>query len=156
MTRSTAAHLFVAFFLTLSAGASQGGCGSSGGNSTFQAGGPDGGGSGSDASITDGGQNGDGGMLFGDGSTNTSGFQVSPSTLQTITVAAGKTSPTVTFTATYNGVAAKVGWSTDEGNIGTVPRDPRRRVSSPPRAPRAAWSTSSPPTTARPSRSPSS
>jgi hypothetical protein len=67
----------------------------------------------------------DGGVIgFGDGSTNTSGLDVEPSTLQTITVNAGQTTPHVTFKATNDGVPAAVAWGVDRGNIGTIAAGP--------------------------------
>jgi hypothetical protein len=66
----------------------------------------------------------DGNSLFGDGSSNTSGLQIAPSTLQTITVVAGQSTPQVMFSATYNGAAASAAWSVDAGNIGTVAMGP--------------------------------
>jgi hypothetical protein len=101
----------------------QSGCGSSNGNSAFNPGGSD---AGDDGTVGDGGSSGgDTGTIgFGDGSTNHSGFQVTPSTLQTVTVQVGKTTPTVTFSATYNGSPVAVAWGVDRGNIGTVPAGP--------------------------------
>ncbi|HLK35403.1 MAG TPA: hypothetical protein VKU41_01540, partial [Polyangiaceae bacterium] len=68
---------------------------------------------------------------FGDGSSpadDGAGVQgtltISPSGVQTITVASGQTSPTVTFTATLNGVMVPAGWSLDRGDIGRVQPGP--------------------------------
>ena len=99
------------------------GCGSNGNGSTFNPNGSDGG----DDATSSGGGPSDGGtdvLTFGDGSTNTSGLDVEPSTLQTITVNAGQTTPTVTFQATNNGAPAAVGWGVDHGNIGTIAAGP--------------------------------
>ncbi len=121
MTRRLVAHLLAAFVLTVSAGAASGGCGSGASHDTFAGDGGDDGGAGDATAAHDGG---DGGTLLGDGASNTSGLQVTPSTLQTITVTAGKTTPTVAFSATYDGAPTKVGWSVDQGNIGTIPGGP--------------------------------
>jgi hypothetical protein len=125
---SRVTHLLVAAFV-LAAAAAGGGCGSSNQNSSFHPGGGDDGGAVSDGSLGDSGLPGDGGTLLGDGSSNTSGFQVTPSTLQTITVTAGKSSPTVPFAATYNGSPVNIGWGVDQGNIGTIPAGPSSAAS---------------------------
>jgi hypothetical protein len=98
------------------------GCGSNNESSVFTPG-SDGGTS--DATTQgDGGSGDDGGITFGDGGTNTSGLQVEPSTLQTVTVIAGQMTPTVVFKATNDGVPAAVGWGVDKGNIGTIAAGP--------------------------------
>ncbi|WP_434041180.1 MULTISPECIES: hypothetical protein [Sorangium] len=51
-------------------------------------------------------------------------FEVEPSDLQTITVAAGQTSPVVTYTATLMGAPINVGWTVDRGELGTVSAGP--------------------------------
>ena len=51
----------------------------------------------------------------------TPGLDIEPSTLQTITVPAGATTPTVTFTATFDCKPVNAGWSVDKANVGTVP-----------------------------------
>ncbi len=111
--------------LSLAGVAGAAGCGSGGGNSSFT-GTHDGGTT--DGSLGDSGGSsggGDGGMsILGDGSTNTSGFQVTPSTLQTLTVTIGKPLPTVPFTATLNGAPVNIGWGVDQGAIGTLPAGP--------------------------------
>src|SRR5271166_6336992 len=100
MARSSRAPLVLALLLGAVMAAEQSGCGSSNGNSAFNPGGSD---AGDDGTLGDGGSSGgDSGIILGDGSTNHSGFQVTPSTLQTVTVQVGKTTPTVTFSATYN------------------------------------------------------
>jgi hypothetical protein len=66
-------------------------------------------------------------MTFGDGSNSdgtTSGIDVEPATLQTITVMAGQSTPTVMYAATLNGQPVNVGWGVDSGNIGTVAPGP--------------------------------
>ena len=52
------------------------------------------------------------------------GLDVEPSALQTITVAAGQTTPTVKYTATLNGQPIGAGWGVDKGNVGTIPAGP--------------------------------
>ena len=68
---------------------------------------------------------GDDGGLTTDGAVDAStcggpGFDVEPSTLQTISVPVGTTAPTVTFKATFDCFAANPGWGVDKGNIGSV------------------------------------
>ena len=123
MSRTRVTTLLVASLFVAASGAGQVGCGSSNSGSAFHQG--DDGGSGADGSLGDSGLLGDSGMLFGgDGSSNSLGFQVTPSTLQTITVTAGKSTPTVPFAATYNGAPVNIGWGVDQGNIGTIPAGP--------------------------------
>jgi len=100
----------------------QGGCGSGGSGSTF-APGQDDGGQGLDA-TTDGAGDDSTPILGDDGASSTTNFDVQPHGLQTITVTAGQSMPTVTFTATDNGAPAAVGWDVDRGNIGTVAAGP--------------------------------
>src|ERR1017187_2787457 len=123
MARSSRAPLMLALLLRALMATEQSGCGSSNGNSAFNPGGSD---AGDDGTVGDGGSScGDTGTIgFGDVSTNHSGFQVTPSTLQTVTVQVGNTTPTVTFSATYNGSPVAVAWGVDRGNIGTVPAGP--------------------------------
>jgi hypothetical protein len=70
----------------------------------------------------------DSGSAFGEGGGTgpdaTAGLDVEPSTLQTITVSAGQSTPTVLYKATLNGVAANVGWGIDRGNVGTIGAGP--------------------------------
>ena len=47
-------------------------------------------------------------------------LDVQPAASQSITVAPGATSPTVSFTATLNGQPVSVAWSVDRGDIGSV------------------------------------
>lgn len=51
-------------------------------------------------------------------------FDVQPSAPQTITVAAGKSTPTVTFNALLDGQPTKVAWSVDRGDLGVVAPGP--------------------------------
>jgi len=51
-------------------------------------------------------------------------FEVSPTALQTISVAPGATMPTVTFAATLNGAPTQVSWSVDRANLGTIGTTP--------------------------------
>ncbi len=67
-----------------------------------------------------------GGDLAGttDDMLDTSGFDVQPSALQTITVTRGMTTPTVAFTATLAGQPANASWSVDRGDVGLVAAGP--------------------------------
>ena len=51
-------------------------------------------------------------------------LDVQPSTLQTITVPLGQTSPTVQFTATYGGLPVNAGWVVDRGDLATIGAGP--------------------------------
>lgn len=105
-------------------------CGSSNSGSGFEPPGSDGGGtkdgSTSSSSGGDGSSGGDsGGNLLGDGGGSSGGdasqgFDVQPSTLQTITVTIGKPIPTVQFHATLNGQPVAAGWSVDRGNLAAI------------------------------------
>ena len=94
-------------------------------SSTFD-GGPEGGPD-STADVTSGP---DSSFNFGDGAQDSTvsdamqGFDVQPSTLQTITVPLGQTAPTVQFTATLNGQPVNAGWVVDRGNLATVGAGP--------------------------------
>jgi hypothetical protein len=68
----------------------------------------------------------DSGLTFGDGSASdaTAGLDVEPSAVQTITVSAGQSMPTVLYKATLSGVPANVGWGIDRGNIGSIGAGP--------------------------------
>ena len=98
-------------------------CGSSGGGSGFT---PDAGDigddAGTDATLADTGTlgGGDDSGSLGSDDGQTGGLQITPTALQTITVAAGKNTPTVAYTATLNGQPVKAAWSLDRGDIGTV------------------------------------
>src|ERR1700735_4014848 len=111
-------------------------CGSSGAGTPFTpppgGGVPDSGGSGIDATVPIFGDDG-GGLPFGGGDGSTAGFQVTPTTLHTITVAVGATTPLVTFTATLGGQPANAAWSIDQGSIGSVSGGPASTTSFTPR-----------------------
>ena len=66
----------------------------------------------------------DGGVPIGGGDASNcdggGGFDVEPSTLQTISVPVGTTSPTVTFTASFDCLSANPGWGVDKGDVGSV------------------------------------
>ena len=102
-----------------------GACGSSNGGSTFH-------GNGDDDASTDGSsfdssfQFGDGQPSFGDGALpgDAAGFDVEPSALQTITVAAGQTTPTVAYKATLNGNPVSAAWTVDRGDLATIGAGP--------------------------------
>ncbi len=69
--------------------------------------------------------NGGGGSTFiGSTGSSMAGFVVTPSTLQTITVTAGQTMPTIMYTATLDGSPVNAGWGVDQGNIGSIPAAP--------------------------------
>jgi len=80
-----------------------------------------GGSSGSSGSSNGGFANPDGSGLS-DGEAQS--FDVQPNTLQTVTVTAGQTPPTVTFNAVTNGQPIDVAWSIDRGEVGLVARGP--------------------------------
>ncbi len=73
---------------------------------------------------------GDGGSMFDvpgtpDGTGDVvAGFDVQPSTLQTITVPVGMTSPTVTYTSTSSGSPVNAGWDIDKGDVATIAPGP--------------------------------
>ncbi len=64
------------------------------------------------------------GTLSGGTGGAVAGLDVEPTPLQTITVTAGKTTPTVTYKATYNGLPIAAGWGLDKGNVGSIPAGP--------------------------------
>src|SRR5205085_11374250 len=66
----------------------------------------------------------DTGAQDGNNDATLQGFDVQPSTLQTITVPLGQTTPTVQFTATYNGQPVGAGWIVDRGNLASVGAGP--------------------------------
>lgn len=99
-------------------GGSSGNGGDGGGGSSGSDGGA------GDASIGNDGSLFDTGPGPGDSGEASQGFDVQPAALQTITVAAGQTTPTVTFTATYNGHPINAGWSVDRGDLGTIDGQP--------------------------------
>jgi hypothetical protein len=51
-------------------------------------------------------------------------FAITPAGVQTITVAAGQSAPTVSFTATLSGSPVNAGWNVDRGDLGTVTAGP--------------------------------
>ncbi len=70
---------------------------------------------------------GDGGLIQGEGGvTGDAGlvFDVEPSALQVIMVAAGKTSPQVKYAATLGGKPISAGWTVDRGDLGTIGMGP--------------------------------
>ena len=107
---------------------SAGACGSSGDGSAFNptpdaATGDDA--SGDDATLPDN----DGGLVFDSSASEGAsdamqGFDVQPAALQTITVTAGMTMPTVMYTATLNGHPINAAWSLDRGDLGVVGAGP--------------------------------
>ncbi len=60
----------------------------------------------------------------GTGGTAAQAFDVAPTSLQTITVTAGQTTPAVKYDATSNKAPINVGWGVDKGNVGTIPAGP--------------------------------
>lgn len=101
------------------AAASCGGGSSTGDTTSSHSGGGHGGGSGGQGT----GNGGSGGGLFttgGSGGALQQGFDVQPSAMQTITVPIGAQAPTVTFTATLDGLPIKAGWSVDRGDLGSI------------------------------------
>ena len=62
--------------------------------------------------------------LGSDGGGAGSGFQVTPDSLQMISVTRGQTTPSVTYMATVDGVATPVAWTVDRGDVGSVPAGP--------------------------------
>ena len=103
-------------------------CGSGDAGSTF----PDGlSGSDATAPLLDG-SGGDAGHVFGgDGSGGNvdagdaqAGLAISPANVTTLTVPAGKTSPTLAYTATWNGAPVSAAWSVDRGDLGSIPSGP--------------------------------
>lgn len=114
------ACLVVCLICAVAIGACNGGSGSSG---TATPGG----------ASADGGAGGDGGAgdggLFsgpgaGPGGSNQSGFEVTPADPQTITVTAGDSTPTISYSATFDGSPVGAGWGVDRGEIGTVAEGP--------------------------------
>ena len=90
-------------------------------------------------------------LTTGSGGTGGSvqGLDVEPSALQTITVTAGQTTPTVTYDATLNGHPVNVGWGVDRRQRRHRPRRPLEHGG--PHADgqrRAGWSPSRPASTA--------
>ena len=66
-----------------------------------------------------------GGDVNGGGHSDARGiFVISPSTLQTVTVAVGGVAGAVTFSATLNGVPVAAGWSIDRGDLAAMAAGP--------------------------------
>jgi hypothetical protein len=76
--------------------------------------------------ASDGGFDFDGAIRDGSGGDAAQAFDIQPSALQTITVAAGTQTPTVLYTATSvsTGSPVKVGWNTDRGDLGSIAAGP--------------------------------
>jgi len=107
---------------SLFAAASLAACGSNGGtNGSGNPPGSDGGGL-FDATVPPSLLGDGGGGFLGEGST--SDLNVTPTTVQTISVIAGATSPTVPFSATLNGSPAAAAWTLDRGDIGGIATGP--------------------------------
>jgi hypothetical protein len=102
-------------------------CGGSNGGSAFD-GGAGGDASTHDGSLRDSGHATDGPKSLGNPDTGATDaaetFEVEPSTLQTIPVTAGQSSPTVVFTATLGGIATSAAWGVDNGEIGSITSTP--------------------------------
>ncbi len=121
LSRSSARFLFLPLLICALAAA----CGSSPESSTFVAHGAD---AGIDGTAHDSGTLvGEGSIINGDGSGSSSGggdssagFDVEPSTLQTVTVTLGQPIPTVVFNATDQGQPVTAGWSVDAGNLAAI------------------------------------
>jgi hypothetical protein len=103
-------------------------CGGSGGITPGTGGAPAGSSSGSSGSGALGG--GGSGDVFttsagtGQGGAQQQGFDIQPVPLQTITVVAGQSTPTVSYAATLDGNPIKAGWTVDRGDLGTIPAGP--------------------------------
>jgi hypothetical protein len=129
--RTRSSRWYWALGVSLSAATGVSACGGSGGSPTG-AGGVSTGTAGTTSTGSHGGGNagGAGGETSfvtsstGVGGAAMQGFNVTPSALQTITVAVGQALPTVTYTATLDGQPANAGWGVDKGNIGTIPAGP--------------------------------
>lgn len=83
-------------------------------------------GGGTTTSGGDGGAGGSGGSLSiaSAGGGVTTGFNVEPEAPQVITVVAGTSMPTITFSATLDGQPVTAGWAVDRGEIGVVDEGP--------------------------------
>lgn len=92
-----------------------------GGSGASGAGTSQGGNGGSGAGVSDGGDGAGFVTDGGGGESNTEGFQVEPQDMQTIVVPIGSQTPTVAFSATFNGNPVAVGWGVNRGDIGSVP-----------------------------------
>jgi hypothetical protein len=121
--------------LTISIAAGQAACGSTGNGGATSGTGGTGGSTSTHTTATGSGGAGGGGFggssfvtsssgTGGSGGEQMQGFDVQPTALQTITVTAGQTMPTVLYTATLDGHPINAGWGVDHGNIGTIPSAP--------------------------------
>lgn len=89
---------------------------------------PEGGTSDGSSSSSSGGSGSSSGSLLGDASGSSSGgnvdaaagFDVLPSTMQTVAVTLGQKPPTVTFTAYENGQPVGAGWTVDRGDLAAI------------------------------------
>jgi WD40-like Beta Propeller Repeat len=111
---------FLCFALSVAALVAACGGSSSSASNEFDSGG---GGNGLDSGLPDG-QNEISITIDGGSVDGAHGFDVEPSTLQTIKVQAGQHAPTVTFKATLDGQPINAGWTVDRGDIGTMPSAP--------------------------------
>ena len=116
-------------FVPLAIGAWLAACGSGSTQSSFTGGVDSGSSDGTTPSGDSGPGTGDGGSLIGSGDggeggaqggDSAAGFDVEPSTLQTLTVTLGQPVPTVVFTATDDGQPVSAGWSVDRGNLASI------------------------------------
>ena len=98
------------------------GGGGAGGNGTGTGGNGSGTGGNGGSSLTLVGSTGSSGSSGTGGAV--AGLDVEPSALQTITVTAGQTMPTVKYTATLDGQPISAGWGVDKGNVATIPAGP--------------------------------
>ena len=120
---SAATGLLACLFVATVGGA----CGSSPSGSNFH-GGDDSDASAGDGSLTDSPSfHADGPSFLGDGALGDGGagvFDVEPSTLQTITVTAGQTTPAVPYAATLDGNPIGAGWTVDRGDLASIGAGP--------------------------------
>ena len=121
-------HPLAGLLTSLLVAAVGGACGSGNSDSKFNGNGDDDASTG-DGSLVDGGfQVGDGPSIFGDGGLSGDSapglFDVEPSALQTITVTAGQTTPTVVYKATLEGNPITAAWTVDRGDLGAIGAGP--------------------------------
>ncbi len=137
----TRSRFGVALFLSLNVAASMAACGggkgtatTKGDTSTFSSTSTSSGmatasnGSGAGGNSGNGGNSGQGGGIViatssnsGAGGSAVQGFDVEPSTLQTVDVTVGTAATPITYTAKLNGaLAPATGWGVDQGNLGTL------------------------------------
>lgn len=116
-------------FISLTVAAGQAACGMKPGGSDLGDG--SGGGSETDGGNT-GGSGGQGGIDIDPGEdpeNPNAELDIQPAALQTITVSAGQTSPTVSYQATLHGKPVNAAWSVDRGDVGKVDGAPASEVS---------------------------